>query len=100
MWSPFRGPDSGSAVAAVPLQSVFGHCSRQRFASHYALLAIGRVKAMPHAPPDAAECVLPCGHHARLAHQATGYTMQRARTISEPFATKVAFLNGANSFTA
>ena len=87
-------------MADAPLQSAFGHCLKQGFASYYALLAIGRVKATPHAPPDAEECVLPCGHHARLAHQATGYTMQRARTISEPFATKVAFLNGANSFTA
>ena len=87
-------------MAAAPLQSVFGHCSRQRFASHYALLAIGHIKAMTHAPPDAVECLLPLGHHARPAHQATGDTMQRARTISEPFATKVAFLNGANPFTA
>ena len=87
-------------MAAAPLQSVFGHCLKQGFASSYAVMAIGRVKATPHAPPDAAECLLPCGHHARLAHQATGYTMQRARTISEPFATKVAFLNGANPFTA
>ena len=31
-------------------------------------------------------------------YQATGRTMRRARTISEPFATKVAFLNGANPF--
>ena len=91
MWSPFRCPDSGSAVAAVPLQSAFGHCLEQGFASYYAVMTIGRVKATPHAPPDAAECLLLCGHHARLAHQATGYTMQRARTISEPFATKVAF---------
>ena len=88
-------------MAAAPLQSVFGHCSRQRFASYYAvIMAIGRVKATPHAPPDAVECVLTLGHHARPAHQATGDTMQRARTISEPFATKVAFLNGANLFTA
>ena len=87
-------------MAAAPLQSVFGHCSKQGFASYYALLAIGRVKATPHAPPDAEECVLTLGHHARPAHQATGGTMQRARTISEPFATKVAFLNGANPFTA
>ena len=87
-------------MAAAPLQSVFGHCLKQGFASYYTLLAIGRVKATLHSPPDAGECLLQFLHHARPAHQATGDTMQRARTISEPFATKVAFLNGANPFTA
>ena len=86
-------------MAAAPLQSVFGHCLKQGFASYYAVMAIGRVKATLHSPPDAEGCVPQFGHHACPAHQATGDTMQRARTISEPFATKVAFLNGANPFT-
>ena len=34
--------------------------------SRYAVMAIGRVKATPRAPPDAAECLLPFGRHARL----------------------------------
>ena len=64
--SPFPCQPRVRAVAAAPVQSVFGHCSKQKFASHYAVMAIGRVKATPHAPPDAAECLLPFGRHARL----------------------------------
>ena len=63
------------AMADAPLQSVFGHCLEQGFASYYAVMAIGRVKATLHSPPDAAECVLRSGTTRVSGYQATGSTI-------------------------
>ena len=63
------------AVADAPLQSAFGHCLKQGFASYYAVMAIGRVKATLHSPPDAAECVLRSGTTRVSGYQAIGSTI-------------------------
>ena len=42
---------------------------------YYAVMAIGRVKAMLHSPPDAEECVLRSGTTRVTGYQATGSTI-------------------------